>query len=217
MNRIKFILGSSIGKKELMALTGLAFIGFLVIHLVGNLTIYGGSSIFNAYAAKLHSLGPLVEAFEIGLLAVGTVHIVFAMTLIVQNQAARPIDYAGKINEGNRTLGSRSMAFTGPYILLFVVFHLIHFTLVDKTGTTIAAIVAERFHDPAWVGFYSASMVIVGMHVSHGLWSGLQTLGLPSLREGKLHMVSSILGWIFVLGFGLIPVVVYGASDKIHF
>lgn len=217
MQRLRSLLSSSIGKKELMALTGLAFIGFLVVHLVGNLTIYAGSDTFNAYAAKLHSLGPLVEAFEIGLLTIGAIHIAFALILIVQNQQARPVDYAGKRAEGGRSLGSRTMIFSGPYILLFVVFHLIHFTLVDKTGTTIAAIVGARFHDPAWVAFYSFSMLVVGTHVSHGLWSGLQSIGLESLRDGALRRVSTLLGWVFALGFGLLPVAVYFAADKIRF
>lgn len=217
MQRLRFILTSSIGKKELMALTGLAFIAFLVIHLVGNLTIYAGSDTFNAYAATLHSLGPLVEAFEIGLLTIGSIHIVFAMILIFQNQAARPVDYAGKRSEGGRSLGSRTMIFSGPYILLFVVFHLIHFTLIDKTGTTIAAIVGERFHDPLWVAFYSFSMLVVGTHVSHGFWSGFQSIGLDTLRTGALRRFSTVLSVIFALGFGLIPVVVYFAAEKIKF
>jgi len=177
MERLRDLIASSIGKKELMALTGLAFIGFLVIHLAGNLTIFAGSGTFNSYAEKLHSLGVLIELAELGLLAIGLVHIVFATIILLQNMAARPQGYAVKAGEGGRSLASRSMIFTGPYILLFVIFHLLHFTFIDKGGDTIAVIVAARFHDPVWVAFYSFSMLTVGLHISHGLWSGFQTIG----------------------------------------
>ncbi len=217
MDRLRFILGSSIGKKELMALTGLSFIGFLVVHLLGNMSIYAGAESFQSYADKLHSLGPVILVFNTVLLGIGAIHMIFAFTLLLQNWAARPVNYDSKASEGGRTLGSRTMIYTGPLILLFVVFHLLQFTFVDKGDTGIAAIVKTRFMDPTWMGFYAVSMLFVGLHVGHGLWSSLQTLGLETFKRGALRSTSTLVSWIFGLGFGLLPIVVYLAADKIKF
>jgi succinate dehydrogenase / fumarate reductase cytochrome b subunit len=216
MERLRELVASSIGKKELMAATGLAFIGFLIIHLAGNLSIYGGGDAFNAYADKLHSLGPLIELAELGLLAVGLVHIGFASIIMVENISARPKRYAVKGGEGGRTLASRTMLLSGPYILLFVVFHLLHFTLIDKGGQTIAEIVSARFHDPVWVAFYCCSMLVVGLHISHGFWSGFQTLGLETLRRGGLRKLALVAGVVFALGFSSLPIAVYTISDLLR-
>lgn len=212
MHKLKRFLASTIGKKELMALTGLAFIGFLLIHLAGNLSIYGGSGAFNTYAAKLHSLEPFLYGAELGLLAVGVVHILFATVLVLRKLKARPQGYAGKQVEGGRSWGSRTMIYSGPYILVFVVLHLLHFTF-EQSGQPIATLVAARFHDPIWVAFYAVSMTVVGLHISHGFWSGFQTLGLSVLRRGTARQLGVVLSWIFTLGFGLIPIIVYSMRD----
>ena len=129
--------GSSIGKKWLMAITGLAFFGFLCMHLVGNFTIYKGGSAFNAYAQKLHSLGPILIIFELGLLAFAIIHIATGITLFVQNLKARSVPYKMDKPAGGRTFSSTWMPYTGFVLLAFVVFHLLNFSFIDKGQRTI--------------------------------------------------------------------------------
>ena len=206
MSWIIHTLGSSVGKKLLMALTGLSFIGFLTVHLAGNLTLYGGGRMFNRYAAHLHSLGPLLTLAEIGLLTLAVVHVVTGTFLFFQNFKARPVRYAVDKRAGGRTLSSSSMPYTGVLILAFVVFHLLNFSFVDKTGTTIFDIVSGAFADPTYVCLYIVAMVMVGLHVRHGFWSLFQTLGANHPKYMPLIMVLSLVFSLLVgIGFGFLP------------
>ena len=204
---IKQTFWSSIGKKVMMALTGLAFIVFLMAHLAGNLSIYGGGDAFNAYAEKLHSLGPLLTVFELGLILFASVHIITGIVLFLQNRQARPIGYTRYESSGGRTLSSRTMPYTGLIILGFVIFHLINFSFVDKADRTIFQIVSSAFANPVYVIIYMAVMIIVGFHVRHGLWSAFQTLGgnhpkyMPAIM-----MLSVVIGIIVAVGFGFLPI-----------
>ena len=152
-------LGSAIGKKLMMAVTGLGFIGFLKVHLAGNLTLYGGKDAFNSYAEHLHALGPLVNIFEVGLLTLALIHILTGLTLFLGNWRARPSRYIVNATAGGRSLGSRTMPYTGLIILLFVVYHLANFHFVDKTGTTIFNIVQGAFKNPVNIVIYIAAMI----------------------------------------------------------
>ena len=202
-------VGTSVGKKLLMALTGLAFCGFLAAHLAGNLTLYGGADAFNSYAEHLHSLGPLITVAELGLLALFLVHVLTGLLLFVQNLKARPQRYAVDHSAGGRTLGSRTMPYTGVLILLFIIYHLMNFHFVDKSHTTIFAIVAAAFANPIQMFLYIAAVIVVGVHVSHGFWSLFQTFGA---NHPKYMPVIQALGLLFAIlmgvGFGFIPVYV---------
>jgi succinate dehydrogenase / fumarate reductase cytochrome b subunit len=206
MNWFFKTLGTSIGKKLLMAVTGLGFCLFLLGHLAGNLTIYAGKEAFNAYAEHLHSLGPLVTLAELGLLVMALIHIVTGLVLFFQNQQARPVRYHSKQNTEERTLASATMPYTGIIILAFIAFHLLNFHFVDKTDTTIYQIVATAFANPVYVAIYVVVMIIVALHVSHGVWSAFQTLGA---NHPKYMPMIEKLGLLFSLaigfGFGLIP------------
>jgi len=207
MNWIKQTLWSSIGKKLMMALTGLAFIVFLIAHLAGNLTLYGGGEAFNAYAEKLHSLGPLLTIFELGLVLFAGIHIFTGLVLFLQNRQARPFGYLRYESSGGRTLSSRTMPYTGLIILGFVIFHLINFSFVDKADRTIFQLVSSAFANPVYVVIYLAGMIIVALHVRHGLWSAFQTLGgnhpkyMPAIM-----MLSIVIGLIVAVGFGFLPI-----------
>lgn len=207
MNWMLATIKSSVCKKLLMALTGLCFIGFLTVHLAGNLTLYGGEDLFNAYAEHLHALGPVILVAEWVLLTLALIHILTGLTLFYQNFMARPVRYQASTSAGGKTLGSSTMPYTGILILAFVVIHLINFHFVDKTGTTIYDIVAAAFSNPLYAGFYVFMMIVVGFHVSHGFWSLFQTLGanhpkyFPALE--KLGLLVSV---VFGVGFGLIPI-----------
>jgi succinate dehydrogenase / fumarate reductase cytochrome b subunit len=210
MNWVVNTLKAAIGKKLMMALTGLAFCAFLVVHLIGNLTLYGGKDLFNSYAEHLHSLGPLVTLFELGLLSLAVVHVLTGLTLFYENWRARPVGYCMKKRAGGRTIGSSTMPYTGIVLLAFVVFHLINFHFVDKTDRTIFEIVAQAFATPAYVVMYVVAMIVVAIHVSHGFWSAFQTLGANHPKYMPLVRGVSILFSLIVgIGFGAIPIYLY--------
>lgn len=206
MRWITDVLFASIGMKLVMAATGLCFCGFLAVHLAGNLTLYAGPAAFDSYAEHLHSLGPVLSVAELGMLVFALAHVLTGLTLFVKNLRARPSRYAVNRSAGGRTPGSRTMPYTGLFLLVFVVIHLASFTFVDKGERTISQIVTQAFSSPLLVAFYVAAMVAAALHVSHGFWSAFQTLGLshpkytPAVRGAGLAL-SLALG----LGFGSIP------------
>lgn len=205
--------GSSIGKKLLMAVTGLSFIGFLCAHLVGNLTLYLGGTAFNAYAEKLHSLGPILTIFEFGLLAFALIHVSTGVVLFVQNLKARSVPYENDQSTGGRTLSSVTMPYTGLIILAFVIFHLINFSFVDKTQRTIFEIVSSAFANPVYMIIYVLVMIVVALHIRHGFWSAFQTVGANHPKYMPAFMVLSIIASLFFgFGFGLLPIYMWLAG-----
>lgn len=209
MSWLRHTIGTSVGKKMLMAATGLCFIGFLTIHLAGNLTLLGGGDRFNAYAAHLHALGPFLTAAELILLLLAAVHVITGAWLFVQNLRARPVRYAVTRRSGGRTVGSATMPYSGILIFAFVIYHLSNFSFADHSGTTIHAIVSAAFADPTTVAVYLGAMVLVGLHVRHGFWSLFQTLGANHPKYMPFVMRASIaLGVLLGIGFGLLPIYV---------
>ena len=202
-------IGTAIGKKVLMALSGLCFCGFLAAHLAGNLLLVKGADAFNAYADKLQSLGALLRVAEAGLIVLALVHVGTGLYLFYQNWRARPVRYRVNATAGGQSLGSATMPYTGLLLLGFIVFHLLHFTFVDKSATTVFALVAEAFSHPVYVGLYIAAVGVAAVHVSHGFWSAFQSLGL---NHGKYFGLVRGLGLAFALavgaGFGFLPVYV---------
>jgi len=197
---------SSIGKKLMMALTGLAFCAFLTGHLAGNLTIYAGKDAFNSYAEHLHALGPLITFAEWGLLFFAVIHISTGLTLFYQNFRARPGRYAANKRAGGRTIGSATMPYTGIILLAFIIMHLIHFHFVDKADATIYQIVSQTFENSFYVIIYIIAMTVAALHVSHGFWSAFQTIGANHPKYMPFIMVLSIIFSLVVgFGFGLLP------------
>ncbi|MEJ2282628.1 MAG: succinate dehydrogenase cytochrome b subunit [Desulfobacterales bacterium] len=206
MNWLMQTLWSSIGKKLLMAFTGLSFCGFLAGHLAGNLTIYGGKSAFNSYAEHLHALGPLLTLAEWGLLVFALVHVSTGLILFYQNFTARTSRYVVNKRAGGRTIGSATMPYTGILLLAFIIFHLVNFHFVDKTNTTVYQIVTHTFENPIYVVIYILAMIVVALHVSHGLWSAFQTIGANHAKYMPFIMALSIVFSLAVgFGFGIIP------------
>ena len=207
MNGYMFLLGSSVGKKILMAVTGLCMVGFLAVHLLGNSMAFAGAEAFNGYAAKLHSLQPYLTVFNLGLLAIGLVHIVIRLILFFENRKAMPTKYKTFNNPGGRTIGSNTMPYTGVLILIFVIFHLLKFTFVDKSVTPIYQRMAATFADPLWVLMYVVAMVIVAVHISHGFWSLFQTFGINHPRYMPLiTTLGLVVTLAFGIGFGILPI-----------
>ncbi len=210
MNLLNLLFRSSAGKKILMALSGFCLVLFLVAHLAGNLTAFAGAEAFNGYAAKLHSLGPLLILFNIGLAAVSLIHIFLGGVLFLENLRARPQGYRKFKNPGGRTFGSDAMPYTGFLILVFVIYHLFKFTFVDKSGTTIFNLVSEAFSMPLNVFIYTTAMIVVALHVSHGIWSLFQTLGANNDDAMPIiYGLSQVTAVAFAIGFAGLPIYLF--------
>jgi succinate dehydrogenase / fumarate reductase cytochrome b subunit len=210
MNWLFRTITASIGKKQIMAVTGLGFCLFLATHLIGNLTLYGGRDFFLSYVDHLHALGYLVTVAELGLVVSAVVHILTGLLLFYENLRARPVRYAVKRNAGGRTIGSATAPYTGVLILVFIVVHLLTFRFVDKTSTNDFVILSRTFEHFGWALFYIAAVIIVAIHVSHGFWSGLQTFGL---NHPKYMPIIRRLGILFSVvvgaGFASIPIFLF--------
>jgi len=206
------IFTTSIGKKQLMAVTGLLFLLFLATHLLGNLSIYGGAGAFNSYAEHLHALGKLLVVAEIGLVLALLIHVTLAVILFFENRKARPIKYAvDKSGGGGRTFSSQTMPYTGLLILAFVIVHLATFShhIVDQTHRTIFQIAAEVFANKGILILYLAAMVVVALHVRHGLWSAFQTIGANHPKYMPfIDWLSIIFAIIVAVGFGSLPLAI---------
>jgi len=202
---------SSIGKKQIMAVTGLFFCLFITVHLIGNLTIYAGKESFLSYVDHLHSVEALVTLAEFGLIFFAVLHIGMGLYLFIQNQMARPIAYAVDKSAGGRTIGSRTAPYSGALILVFVITHLIKFRFVDKLTINDFTILSNTFADfNFWTVFYVVGVTIVAVHVSHGFWSGFQTLGLSHPKYMPLvERVAVLFSLIIGIGFASIPVFLF--------
>jgi succinate dehydrogenase / fumarate reductase cytochrome b subunit len=211
MNWVSRTLSTSVGKKQLMAVTGLLFLLFLTTHLLGNLSIYGGPASFVSYAAHLHALGTLLVAAEVGMALALLIHVSTAVVLFYENRRARPVKYAVDKGGGGRTISSRTMPYTGLLILGFIGVHLATFShhFVDQTTRNIFQIAVAVFSQKLYLAIYLIAMVIVAFHVRHGLWSAFQTVGanhpkyMPFIQ--KLSIVFAV---IVGIGFGSLPLVI---------
>lgn len=187
---------SSIGKKIIVAATGVAMLLFLAGHLVGNLLVFKGPEALNSYAKWLHSLGGLLWVARIGLLVAIVLHVVATIQLVRANRAARPVAY-GCDSTRRASKASRTMIVSGLIILLFVVYHLMHFTWGTLNGYydssnaryflpngdhNVYNMVIDGFK---WIPaslFYIVAMGLLCLHLSHGFSSSLQTLGVTTPR-----------------------------------
>jgi succinate dehydrogenase / fumarate reductase, cytochrome b subunit len=211
MNWLVKTFTSSIGKKQVMAVTGLCFCLFITVHLMGNFTIYAGKDSFLSYVDHLHSVEALVTLAEIGLIFLAVFHIGMGLFLFFENRRARPAPYALKKSAGGQTIGSWTAPYTGVLILVFVIFHLIKFRFVDKMTIDDFVILSRTFADFGfWTLFYIAGVILVAVHVSHGFWSGFQTLGLSHPKYMPLiERLAIIFSLVIGIGFASIPVFLF--------
>jgi len=183
---------SSLGKKYIMAITGLMLGGFLLVHAAGNSTIFWGRSAFLAYAEHLHALGPLIPVAEIILLTIFLLHIITGINLFLQNLQARAERYAVSRATGGRTWGSRTMPYTGLAILLFILMHLVNVRFTDQS-VPIADIVDNVLTHPFYSLLYTMGMLVLALHISHGFWSLFQTMGINHPRYNGFIRISGAL------------------------
>jgi succinate dehydrogenase / fumarate reductase cytochrome b subunit len=199
---------TSVGKKQLMAVTGLLFLLFLATHLVGNLSIYGGPTAFVSYAEHLHALGKLLVVAEVGLIVALIIHLTTAVFLFFENRRARPVKYSVDKGGGGRTFSSQTMPYTGLLILGFIGVHLATFShhFVDQTSRNIFQIASAVFSRDIYLIIYTIGVLVVAFHVQHGLWSAFQTVGANHPKYMPLiQKVSVIFAIIVAIGFGSVP------------
>lgn len=185
---------STVGRKVLASISGAMLMIFVLVHLVGNLTLFAGrdGALFNSYAHHLEALGPLLYVAEIGLILVLLLHVVMAVGVRIGQKLARPQNYstyASKDGPSRQTLSSRSMLVTGLILLIFIPMHVwmfkynagTEFPTVDVNGTEMKdlyLVVLYAFKQPPKTWAYVVVMLLLGLHLRHGFWSAFQSLGV---------------------------------------
>lgn len=219
-------LSTQVGKKLVMSVSGIALVLFIIVHVLGNLTLYikDGGATFNAYAHQLTSLGPALYVAEIGLLAVFVVHMAWAFMVTLGNKAARSQAYiaGAKSKGGNSHMNpaSRNMIISGVVLMVFLVVHIYQFRIGKLTAQTTTvngvemadmyAIVNTTFASPINVLFYVGVMLFLGMHLSHGFWSAFVSLGAMSPKwTRQIHALGVVLAVLVAAAFLGIPIFMF--------
>jgi len=207
-------LASTLGRKVVMAVTGVVLFGFVVGHMAGNLQVFLGPAALNQYGIFLREFlhGAGIWIARTVMLAAVLLHIWAATSLTLDSRAARPVGYRS-VSHQESTYASRTMVWSGPILALFVLYHLAHLTF----GSVHPAFVEGDIYHNVIVGFgvpwvsglYIVAMLALGLHMYHGVWSMLQTLGLSHARWNRLRFAFSALSTlVVVLGNIAIPVAV---------
>lgn len=219
MSYLLRFLDSTVTQKAVAAATGMGLIGFVVVHMAGNLQLFLGADAINSYAVKLKSLGPLLWVARIGLLALVTLHIAITVRLAIRNRRATAGGYAVTRHQAS-TRSSRYMIVSGSVILLFILFHLAHFTfgwiqpglheMKDAAGRhDVYSMVTLGLRNTAIAAFYLIAMLFLFSHLSHAAYSALQTLGLPiGGKDSAMKPVAKAVAVVTVIGFASIPLAV---------
>ena len=231
MSTLAAALRSSVGKKYLMGFTGLVWFGFTIGHVIGNYLLFSGREAFNGYAYFLEHVGhgKLIYVAEVFLLLTLMIHVVNGVTVAwFDKQAARPSRYEVSGDAGGKsrkTIASQTMIFSGITLLAFIIFHIYSFKfgqkeMISAAGYTeqiadLYGLVVKRFADPVYTGFYVFVMLLLGGHLSHGIWSALQSLGL--LNRRTLPVVAGSAGLVaFALAgaFLVLPITIFLMNVK---
>lgn len=211
MNRLALFWQSSVGKKAVMGVTGLILVAYLLTHVLANLLVFGGPERINRYAQLLHASGAALWGARLVLLAALVLHVVAATQLALRSRAARPQPYAGGRAPQVSTFASRTIRWGGVLILLFLVYHILHFT----TGTAHPDFielnphhnVVTGFRNPLVVAVYLLAMAGVGLHLYHGVWSSGRSLGVSQPSPRPLHRRLALwLAGLVWLGFTAIVI-----------
>ena len=227
MTLAQSIFRSTLGKKYLMALSGLALFGFVVAHLLGNLQVFGPPDLINGYAHFLKSKPGLVWGARLGLLVIVAVHIYCALSLAATAKAARPVQYAGGSAYGS-TWASRYMIVSGLVILAFIVYHLAHFTAllpgINGWGDFRALKTELKGHGEVadvyammvlgfrvwWVAlFYVVAQALLFIHLGHGLAAMFQSFGLRNhVWWPRIQVFAKVFSLAILLGYISIPIAI---------
>ncbi len=219
MNRLSRLFLSSVGSKYVMALTGLGLMMFVIVHMSGNLLIYFGKDALNAYAHNFTEHPVLLWSARGGLLAIFLIHLLFALRTERDNESARPIRYVYE-DTIQASWASRHMMLTGVVILLFVIYHLLHFTFgivdpddfkyaIEPKEGDVAGMVIAGFQQPLIAASYILAQVFLGLHLWHGGSSWLQHLGLNGRGyDTVVNYVGPVVAAVVVAGNCSIPLVI---------
>jgi succinate dehydrogenase / fumarate reductase cytochrome b subunit len=212
------VFSSSVGTKLLIGVTGLLLFAYLLLHLAGNLLIFAGQSTFNEYSHTLIS-NPLTVPVEIALLLVFLLHVYKTVRMWFSNQRARPIGYEKKAWAGytsRKSVGSTTMIWTGLVTLLFVGVHLAQmkygawYSIGDPPIRDLYRTEVEVFSSPVWAMVYVICMVLIGLHLRHGISSAFQSIGADHpIYTTRLVAAGIVLAILIGGGFAIIPVYVY--------
>jgi succinate dehydrogenase / fumarate reductase cytochrome b subunit len=221
----KGIVQTSVGMKIMIAITGSLLIGFVLAHMLGHLQMFAGQDRYNAYAKGLQNLGPLLWLARIGLLVIFVTHLGLAIKVTRINRAARPVPYHIQKTQV-ASFASRTMVLTGLVILAFVVYHLLHFTLhvtnpeyanmKDSLGRAdVYGVMVIAFNNPIILVSYIVAVLLLSLHLSHGLFSVLQTLGLNHpTRDAKVKLISNAFAVFIFVGYASVPVAIAAGIIK---
>jgi succinate dehydrogenase / fumarate reductase, cytochrome b subunit len=214
MNSVRAFAGSTLGRKAVMAITGLILVGFVIGHLLGNLLVFRGPEAMNSYAAMLKGNAVLLWGVRSVVFLAAVAHVWAATSLTLAQRAARPVGYA-KRDPQVTTFAARTIRIGGVMLLVFIILHLLHFT----TGTLRPAPFSREDVFANMIGsfqiwwvalLYVVAMVALGLHVYHGAWSSVRTLGASRPSATPLHRrVALVLAGALWLGFTSIPVAVF--------
>ncbi|MEX2345582.1 MAG: succinate dehydrogenase cytochrome b subunit [Balneolaceae bacterium] len=216
-------VNSQVGRKFLTGVTGIAIIIFIIFHLIGNLTIFSSDpQAFNAYTYALESMGILLYIAEAGLLLVFIIHAYIGLNIWWNRRKVRPQKYevySSKGEPSKQGLSSRSMAFTGAVLLVFLVFHLVTFKFGMTESTTLAggqeardlrALVIETFQKPIYAFGYTFVMILLGAHLGHGVWSAFTSLTMSGRKLSSVIYTSGVvIAVLLAVGFLFIPLYIY--------
>jgi succinate dehydrogenase cytochrome b subunit len=214
---------SSVGMKILIGVTGLALVLYLIVHIAGNLMVFGGPSLFNKYAYTLES-NPLIPVIEIGLLLIFLVHVYKTVTMFLSNQQARPTRYVMKKRAdytSRKSFASSTMIFTGLWLLIFIIIHVKAFRYGTEYpwaegGRDLYRLEIENFANPLIVVFYVLSMLVVGSHLWHGASSAFQSLGLDNPRwTPRIRATGKVLAVVIAGGFITIAIWAYLVATQV--
>jgi succinate dehydrogenase / fumarate reductase cytochrome b subunit len=210
-------LNSSIGKKVIMAFTGISLILFLIFHLIGNLTLFAGPEAFNGYVEKLESIKPLIRVIEVPLALVFIFHIFNGTKLWLENRKAKGHKYAINGQAKNTTIFSRTMIVSGSIVFVFLVLHLATFWVAfnftgepEEKALAYYAVVVDWFQHLWYVVVYVIAVLLLGFHLNHGFQSAFQTFGWNHKKYFPLiEKVGTIYAIIMAVGFASIPIYFY--------
>lgn len=215
MQRVITWYDATIGKKAIVAVTGIVLFGFVVAHMLGNLRVFLGPESLNGYAQSLREFPALLWVARGVLLGSVVLHIVCSMQLVQISAAARPVGYRYKKDIAT-TYAARAMKWSGPMLAAFILYHLAHFTWPGVSmgsyphqAHDVYANVVNGFRVPWVAGIYVVAQVLLGLHLYHGGWSLFQTLGLHHPRYNRIReRIPRTVAIVVVLGNLAMPLAV---------
>lgn len=201
---LKRFVTTSIGRKAVMAVSGLLLGGFMVVHLAENLLLFGGEAAYNGWVDLLLS-NPVTPFLEVGLLFIFIAHIITGVWVRLEDFLNAPRGYEARKWQGGRTIGSATMLYTAAAILAYLAYHMLTFRFVDHS-MGFYQMVTAAFRNPLFVGIYIAGSAALALHLSHGMQSAFQTLGINHPKYTPFIKIGGILVAVSMVGFALISV-----------